>query len=256
MKKAFYRSLAGLCALAGVLSCNGGFSTRDYGSTESFPLSEGSGAALKIEIGAEYPSGGLKAEAAENIREAITSGLFGEKYSSLGIEEAIEAYKNDKVEEYRELNLPLAESGNGSAPASAGWSDHVSGKVTGVHDGIMSYTVTRYAFTGGAHGMTEEKAMNFHMKTGNLLTEEDFFKEGYKDALPEILSSRLASSIANPADTSMLFTREIGPNGNFSISEDGVTYIYNQYEIGPYAMGIIRVTVPWDELEGLYWQIR
>ena len=49
----------------------------------------------------------------------------------------------------------------------------------------------------------------------------------------------------------MMFIREIGPNGNFSVSEDGVTYIYNHYEIAPYAMGIIRVTLPWDDVREL-----
>lgn len=100
--------------------------------------------------------------------------------------------------------------------------------------------------------MTAESALNFDMKTGNLLTESGFFKEGYKDRLSELLSSRLAESLENPSDTSMLFTQEIGPNGNFTAGEEGVTYIYNQYEIGPYAMGIIRVTLPWEDIEGLY----
>ena len=99
--------------------------------------------------------------------------------------------------------------------------------------------------------MTSETALNFDMKTGSLPTEGDFFKESYKEKLPALLSGHLASSLENPADTSMLFTREIGPNGNFMVSPEGVTYIYNQYEIGPYVMGAIRVTVPWDELEGL-----
>jgi hypothetical protein len=43
----------------------------------------------------------------------------------------------------------------------------------------------------------------------------------------------------------------IEPNGNFVIAPEGMTYIYNRYEIGPYVSGIVRVTVPWEELEGL-----
>ena len=49
----------------------------------------------------------------------------------------------------------------------------------------------------------------------------------------------------------MLFEKNIRPNGNFTVSDSGVTYIYNQYEIGPYVMGTIKVTVPWNELEDL-----
>ena len=48
-----------------------------------------------------------------------------------------------------------------------------------------------------------------------------------------------------------MFTHEIKPNGNFTVSEQGVTYIYNQYEIAPYSMGAIHVSVPWDEIRDL-----
>ena len=45
--------------------------------------------------------------------------------------------------------------------------------------------------------------------------------------------------------------KDIEPNGNFKLSEEGITYIYGQYEIGPYYLGIIKVTIPWDELGDL-----
>ena len=167
------------------------------------------------------------------------------------VEKAMEAYIKENVDEYRKANLPLLEASEGMPHASLSWSDYITGAVAGSHGDILSYTMTKYTYTGGAHGMTSETALNFDMKTGSLLTEGDFFKEGYKEKLPALLSGHLASSLENPADTSMLFTREIGPNGNFMVSPEGVTYIYNQYEIGPYVMGAIRVTVPWDELEGL-----
>ena len=49
----------------------------------------------------------------------------------------------------------------------------------------------------------------------------------------------------------MMFLKEIEPNGNFSISDKGVTYIYNHYEIAPYSMGIIRITIPWEDLNDI-----
>jgi hypothetical protein len=41
---------------------------------------------------------------------------------------------------------------------------------------------------------------------------------------------------------------DIVPNENFWLSEKGIHYSYNQYEIAPYAMGVIDVTVPYSEL--------
>lgn len=39
------------------------------------------------------------------------------------------------------------------------------------------------------------------------------------------------------------------PNGNFSVSEEGVTWTYNPYEIAPYAMGAIELAVRWSDLK-------
>ena len=35
------------------------------------------------------------------------------------------------------------------------------------------------------------------------------------------------------------------------MSEEGITYVYGQYEIGPYSLGTIEVSLAWEELEGL-----
>lgn len=252
MKRFCFSALAASVAIGSLVSCNEGFSSTTYSSEDSFAAAEGSGYALEVRISAEYPVSGLKKTALDNIDKILTASLFGDRYSVLDPEKAIEAYKADRAKEYRETNAPLIKESGEMPTASLDWSDYVTGAVSGCHKNILSYSVTKYSFTGGAHGMTAETALNFDMKTGDLLTESDFFKEGYKDRLPGLLSSHLAESLENPSDTSMLFTQEIGPNGNFAIGEKGITYIYNQYEIGPYAMGIIRVTVPWEELEGLY----
>lgn len=41
---------------------------------------------------------------------------------------------------------------------------------------------------------------------------------------------------------------EIAPNNNFWINNEGVHYVYNQYEIAPYSMGPIEVTIPFEEI--------
>jgi hypothetical protein len=49
--------------------------------------------------------------------------------------------------------------------------------------------------------------------------------------------------------TNGFFTIEdIVPNNNFWLSDNGIHYSYNEYEIAPYAMGVIDVVVPYSEL--------
>ena len=37
-------------------------------------------------------------------------------------------------------------------------------------------------------------------------------------------------------------------NGNFRVDDEGVTWAYNPYEIGPYVLGILTASVSWEEL--------
>ena len=83
------------------------------------------------------------------------------------------------------------------------------------------------------------------------MTEEDFFIPGYKEALSALLSAHLHDEMPDQESYDALFIKDLEPNGNFKVSEQGVTYVYGQYEIGPYYLGIIKVTLPWNELGDL-----
>ncbi len=218
----------------------------------TYRLSDDSEAELDLKINVEYLISGPDKGIMDSINGSIASAMFEDVPADISIEDAVTEYKDRKVAEYREANLPLLQDSTyGISPASASWSDYTTGAVSGFYDDILSYTVTKYTYTGGAHGTTSVKALNLDMKTGAAVTEEDMFKAGYADRLSGLLTGRLPESLENPADTSMLFEKSIRPNGNFTVSDSGVTYIYNQYEIGPYVMGTIKVTVPWNELEDL-----
>lgn len=239
-----------LCNAASCSDIKPGTVTMETSGT--YRLSDDSDAQLDLRINIEYLISGLDAKSLDSINVRLASAMFGDMPAGTDIEDAVTGYKDRKVAEYREANLPLLQDSTyGISPASASWSDYTTGAVSGFYDDILSYTVTKYTYTGGAHGTTSVIALNLDMKTGAAVTEEEMFKAGYSDRLSGLLTGRLPESLENPADTSMLFEKNIRPNGNFTVSDSGVTYIYNQYEIGPYVMGTIKVTVPWNELEDL-----
>ena len=39
------------------------------------------------------------------------------------------------------------------------------------------------------------------------------------------------------------------PNGNFYVSEEGITWVYNPYEIAAYASGVIELPISWETLK-------
>ena len=117
--------------------------------------------------------------------------------------------------------------------------------------GISSFSAITYDYSGGAHGSTVERCLNFRLSDGSPVTETDLFIDGYADTLSGLLSARLGMAFSNPEDYDALFIKDIEPNGNFLVSEEGITYVYGQYEIGPYSLGTIEVSLAWEELEGL-----
>lgn len=245
---------AAISALSGLTtSCTEEFSTFTIEKELSFALAEGREDSLYVKMEIEYPNSGISMETADAISDNITAVLMDIQYIEKTPQEAADAYIEAKVAEYRENNLPLLEAAlsDNNTTAVLGWEDYSTGKIEGFHKNIISYKASKYTYTGGAHGMTVETGLNFDIKTGTLLKESDIFSDGYESIVSGLLTKHLPEAFENPEDANMLFQKEVTPNGNFTVSEKGITYTFNQYEIGPYALGIIGITIPWDEIDNI-----
>lgn len=250
-KSVFAAAMSVISAL--VSSCSGQFSTFTVEKEESFALAEGREDSLYVKMDIEYPNSGISMETADAISDNITAILMDVQYIEKTPQEAADAYIEAKVAEYRENNLPLLETAlsDNNTTAVLGWEDYSTGKIECFYKNIISYKAIKYTYTGGAHGMTVETGLNFDLRTGALLKESDIFSDGYESIVSGLLTKHLPEAFENPEDANMLFQKEISPNGNFTVSEKGLTYIFNQYEIGPYALGIIEITIPWDEIDNI-----
>ena len=70
-------------------------------------------------------------------------------------------------------------------------------------------------------------------------------------ALPGLLMEYVSEAFEDPSDSGYLLVTDIPVTEDFSISDSGITFIYNPYEIAAYAAGIIRINIPWDELQDI-----
>ena len=113
---------------------------------------------------------------------------------------------------------------------------------------MISYQSYVYGYSGGAHGNDAITCITFNRETGDVIRNEDLFIEGFENRLTSSLRANLLCSID---DTDMLFEKDILPHDNFYITSTGITYIYQRYEIGPYVLGIIEVTIPWKEIQDI-----
>ncbi len=222
--------------------------TKNYEFSEISPLQEGAPFDFTMEMNIEWPEGGASSTALKEMQKGITDLLFGNELETIDIEYAMKAYNSRSVDFYRQDNLEYLEDIEEEWSFMMDWSESINGSFLDPYKGMVSYLKYAYGYSGGAHGMDVLTCRTFDLKTGEQIFEEDLFKRGYEDRLTEALRANLLSSYE---DHDMFFETDITPSDEFYLTSEGITYIYQRYEIGPYAIGIIDVLVPWKEIQDI-----
>lgn len=229
--------------------------------SENFALDSRSNDSLRVSILIEYPVSGPKAEPLRKMQENLVAAIFGENHRSADPGQAISDFKTDISGQYRQDNLDILEyfsqmkesegAENEDHSPMLSWESRIDGRFLPPHGTLCSYIIYEYNYTGGAHGIDNETAITFDMTSGEIISEEEIFINGFEEEMSKVLTAHLKDSFEAPEDYDMLFVKEIAPNGNFYVTDTGVTYLYGRYEIGAYAIGLTRVTVPWAEIVNL-----
>ncbi len=194
------------------------------------------------------------------LQQIFIGTFFGEvSYDTLAPRQAMERYLEAYTSEYREIGDMYKEDkaklGERAPSWYWYWLQH-SNKVLYQDNALLSYAVEQSDYTGGAHGSYNITYTNIDLKKLVTLTEEDLFLPGYYKPLTEKILHQLMREYQVDEPDSLLthgfFTiDDIVPNNNFWLNDEGIHYSYNQYEIAPYAMGVIDVMIPYSELTDL-----
>lgn len=125
-------------------------------------------------------------------------------------------------------------------------------------DGVLGYISTVETYQGGAHGSYVIGYLNFDARTGRFLDTWDVFQEPKRTALIDAITKQLlADNGCKTVDelreqTSITVLGDVFVDNNFLIERDGITFLYNQYEIAPYSSGLISVTLNYKQLGGFF----
>jgi hypothetical protein len=119
---------------------------------------------------------------------------------------------------------------------------------------LLSYSVQRFDYTGGAHGMTTDSCFTILLNKGRFLTQEDLFDDSSLDKISELIIKQIAkdNKVDDPIkleEEGFFSVKEISPNSNLYATNEGITWIYNPYDIAAYAIGSVEVTIPYSELK-------
>ena len=206
----------------------------------------------RLGISLEYPVvKGDTSMSAVLIRQAIFEAAFGEGYDTLSVEDAAARYADDLAAEFKELSAAMWRGWRAAgikAPEVTEWSDDIEGYFAGQNGPYRSYIVNITDFTGGAHSSSVTNAFVFDTRDGSRLTLDDLFVPDFDAPLAEIISHHIPESLSGE-DIEALFTPEIQPTGNYILTSDSITFIYNPLEIGPWSLGTPSVSVPIKELK-------
>lgn len=124
------------------------------------------------------------------------------------------------------------------------WNSNSTMKVFSNQNSILTIRYTGDGYSGGAHGYYYEQYKNFNLKTNKTYQLNDVFSTiDAKTWEPVLLKKYLRDY-----DEDLLFEKEIPLNSNFYFDEKSITFVYNQYEIGPYAAGVFYIKIPLAEI--------
>lgn len=218
--------------------------TETYQDDLIMPLEEGQADSLFFSASVEYIVTGMKVEVRQKINSAIVNQAFDLENGEGSLEEVAIRYRENLIDEYMNENAVLE---NGIRT----WEDRISGNFQPRYKDYRNYQISYYSFRGGAHGIQTLSNIVFDNKTGEVVREEDLFTPGYQEPVAQLLRLAVKSSMEeeDPELMQLVQLELVVPNGNFCVREDGVEWLFQPYEVGPYALGIVSATLSWEELK-------
>lgn len=213
-----------------------------------------------VNVSFTYPVKFRDSESLARLQQIFKGTFFVDSdYDSLTPQEAVDRYLNEYTGRYQSLSNRYYEDKARIGEKMPSWYWYFmnnNNKILFQDDSLLSYAVEYSDYEGGAHGSYHVTYTNIDLNRLVTLAEEDLFVPGYFKPLTAKIVARLMKDYDTEIPDSLLqrgfFNLEdIVPNNNFWLDNENIHYSYNQYEIAPYAMGVIDVKVPYSELSDI-----
>ena len=208
-----------------------------------------------------FPAEYKDPEILNKLNTHFINSFFGEDILSATPKEAMEKYIYKYISDYKELESDFITEANitGERPSQESWFAYYEMSTNEIlynKCNLISYTVSIEFYTGGAHGGHGYNNHVLHLLTGEELDESDIFIDNYHNDLAQIIVAVIASD-NNVTETDELESKgffnvkEIYPNENFFVDENGITFTFNEYEIAAYFVGRTDVFLPYEKIRHL-----
>ncbi|QKJ29698.1 DUF3298 domain-containing protein [Mucilaginibacter mali] len=121
---------------------------------------------------------------------------------------------------------------------------------------LVALQLSGYSFQGGAHGSSLTVFLNWNSKAHKQLRLNDLLIDNYKQPLDsigeKIFRKQENLSDAEPLKNNYFFAKDkFSLNDNFLVTPTGLRFVYNEYEIKPYAAGKTELFIPYAQIKTL-----
>ena len=244
-----YRILAAASAALLLLAgCTHEMKTAVTADEGKYPMPGGYDASMSYSYDMQYITGGVPKQVMDKVNGYLADRIYFESEDApADVPEACRLWVDALISDYEADTVDFAEDYDAEESWMFNWSFGISGTFESACKARnwQTYAFTYDDYTGGAHGIYEQSYAVFDMKTGERIQEDDFL-----DTEAEELLDMIYDRILENLDEDMWDAIYEVPtlNGNFMVDDRGVCWVYNPYEIAPYALGSLDAFLTWDEL--------
>lgn len=208
-------------------------------------------AACNFQLTMVFPDKYPNEDVLKKIQKEFITTFIGDKYGNLPPKEAADKYEADYIADYLSLENIYKEEPN-NIGAWMNYEQILDNKILFNKNDFLSYGVNLYTFTGGAHGMSSTVFQVLNLKTASPVKLNDIFEDRNLDKVGELIRMSLAKKLGYNSVTKLeddgYDVSAIVPTENFYINEEGITWLYNPYEIAAYVVGKSEVLVDYADL--------
>lgn len=175
-------------------------------------------------------------------------------------EEVISLLHFDEESEVSDIGAAMASFESGFellqqryADETTPWEAKIDAEITFENASILSVGLNAFIFTGGAHGYSSERFLNFDKTEGYELENWQLFKNS--EEFRHMAESKFRTQEAIPVDKPINYTGFMFEEDSFYLPENigftekGLTLLYNQYEVSSFADGTLELVLPFDEIQ-------
>lgn len=161
------------------------------------------------------------------------------------------------VEDYMQNFITLADEANSDLDFASAWFQEVAITVEPQMEGTqtISFANSWYEYSGGAHPNSNLSYSNYDVLSKQQIELDDLILPGAMAKLTSVGNAifRKQEGLTPTQSLENYFfeNNKFSLNTNFLITEEGLLFFYNTYEIRSYAEGPMELLLPYTSLKGI-----